>query len=39
MRPLTEKCHEQLSDDGKVRRGIQIDGRIEDNWVTRKKAA
>jgi len=35
LRPLTEKCHEQLSDDGKVRRGTQINGRIEDNWVTR----
>uniref|UniRef100_A0A0A9GEU5 DAGKc domain-containing protein n=1 Tax=Arundo donax TaxID=35708 RepID=A0A0A9GEU5_ARUDO len=35
-KPLTEKCHEQLSDGDKVRRDVQIDGKIEDNWVTRK---
>ncbi|WVZ95045.1 hypothetical protein U9M48_040851 [Paspalum notatum var. saurae] len=35
LKPLTDKNHEQLSNDGKVRRSIQIDG-IEDNWVTRK---
>lgn len=34
-RPLAEKRHEQLSDDGKVRRGTQTNGRIKDDWVTR----
>ncbi|CAL5010140.1 unnamed protein product [Urochloa decumbens] len=36
LKPLTEKCHEHLSDDDKVRGGIHLDGRIEDSWVTRK---
>ncbi|KAL6659317.1 hypothetical protein ACP70R_003357 [Stipagrostis hirtigluma subsp. patula] len=36
LKPLTEKCNEQLSDGSKVRRGIQIDDRNEDNWVIRK---
>jgi len=31
LKPLTEKSHEQLSGDGKVRRG-----RIEDSWITRR---
>ncbi|CAO2199897.1 unnamed protein product [Urochloa humidicola] len=35
LKPLAERCHEQLSDDDKVRGGIH-DGKIEDSWVTRK---
>ncbi|XP_062196032.1 sphingoid long-chain bases kinase 1-like [Phragmites australis] len=36
LKPLAEKCHGQLSDGGEVRRGMQIDDRIEDNWITKK---
>jgi diacylglycerol kinase family enzyme len=36
LKPLTEKCHEQLSDCGKVMSVVQNDDRIQDNWVTRK---
>lgn len=36
LKSLTEKCCDQPSDGSKVRRGIQIDGNLEDNWVTRK---
>jgi hypothetical protein len=36
LKPPTEKCHEQLSDCGKVMRVVQDNDGIQDNWVTRK---
>ncbi|TKW08947.1 hypothetical protein SEVIR_6G058200v4 [Setaria viridis] len=36
LKSPTEKSHEQLSNDGKVTGGVQLDGRIGDSWVTRK---
>ncbi|KAL6857027.1 hypothetical protein ACP4OV_018409 [Aristida adscensionis] len=36
LKPLTEECHEQHSDGEKVMKDVQIDGKTEDYWVTRK---